>query len=218
MTIEGIVVGLLGIVLGAAFCFSGYRYFLILLPVWGLFVGFMTGASATALLLGGGFLGNVLGIVVGVVLAIVFALLSWFYWWGAVAVIAGTLGYAAAHAIMEAIGFNADGFLAAVVAIVAGLVVGFGALAVNAPKYLAIVLTAIAGAGWLVAGVALVPGFMDTGDLAAGPLVALYRMGAIWIVAWGVVAAAGIIAQLLMTARWSVELEAAYAGRRPGGA
>jgi len=218
MTIEGIVVGLLGIALGAAFCFAGFRWFLLLLPVWGLFVGFMTGASAVALLLGEGFLGTALGIGVGLVLAVVFALLSWFYWWGAVAVIAGTLGYALAHAVMEAIGFQADGFLAAIISIVVGIVIGFGALAVNAPKYVAIILTAIAGASWLVVGVALLPGWVGTGELASGPLVALYREGIVWIIAWGVVAAAGIIAQLQMTRRWEAEIEAAYARRRPGAA
>jgi hypothetical protein len=218
MTIEGIVVGLLGIALGAAFCFAGFRWFLLLLPVWGLFVGFMTGASAVALLLGEGFLGTALGIGVGLVLAVVFALLSWFYWWGAVAVIAGTLGYALAHAVMEAIGFQADGFLAAIISIVVGIVIGFGALAVNAPKYVAIILTAIAGASWLVVGVALLPGWVGTGELASGPLVALYREGIVWIIAWGVVAAAGIIAQLQMTRRWEAEIEAVYARRRPGAA
>lgn len=216
MTVEGIVVGLLGIVLGAAFCFAGFRWFLLLLPLWGLFAGFMTGASATALLLGDGFLGTALGIVVGIVLAIVFALLSWFYWWGAVAVIAGTLGYALAHAVLEAIGFTSDGFLAAIISIIVGIVIGFGALAVNAPKYVAIILTAIAGSSWLVAGVALVPGIVGTGDLAYGPLVALYREGLVWIVAWGIVAAAGIIAQVQMTRRWEAEIETVYARRRPG--
>jgi hypothetical protein len=218
MTVEGFVVGLLGIALGAMFCFAGFRYFLLLLPIWGLFAGFMTGASATALLLGDGFLGTAIGIGVGIVLAIVFALLSWFYWWGAVAVIAGTLGYALGHAVLEAIGFNADGFLAAIISIVVGVVIGFGALAVNAPKYVAIILTAIAGASWLVVGVALVPGIASTGDLASGPLVALYREGIIWIVAWGIVAAAGIIAQVQMTRRWEAEVEAVYARRRPGAA
>ena len=87
MSIEGIVVGLLGVVLGAAFCFAGFRFFLILLPIWGLFAGFMVGAGATATLLGEGFLGSVLGIAVGVVVAIVFALLSYFYWWGAILVV-----------------------------------------------------------------------------------------------------------------------------------
>lgn len=218
MSIEGIVVGLLGVLLGAAFCFSGFRYFLLLLPLWGLFVGFMTGASATSMLLGEGFLAGALGIVVGVVLAVVFALLSWFYWWGAIAVIAGTLGYALAHAVLVAIGFTADGFLTAVIAIVAGLVLAFASLAVNAPKYVAIILTAFAGASWLVAGAALVPGIIKTDALEAGPLVAVYQLGILWIVIWGVVAAAGIIAQLQMTKRWETDIQAVYATRRPGAA
>ena len=216
MSIEGIVVGLLGVALGAAFCFAGFRYFLLLLPIWGLFAGFMTGASATSLLLGEGFLAGALGLIVGAVLALVFAVLSWFYWWGAVAVVAGTLGYAVAHGVLEGIGFNADGFLTAIISIVVGLVVAFGALAVNAPKYLAIILTAFAGASWLVAGVALVPGIMKTDALQAGPLVALYGLGILWIGIWGVAAAAGIIAQLQMTRRWETDIEAVYAQRRPG--
>jgi hypothetical protein len=119
MSIEGIVVGLLGVLLGAAFCFAGFRWFLLLLPIWGLFVGFTTGASAVALLLNEGFLASILGIVVGVALALVFALLSWFYWWGAILVVAGSLGYLATHLLLEAIGFAADGFLTAVIAIAA---------------------------------------------------------------------------------------------------
>jgi hypothetical protein len=218
MSIEGIVIGLLGVLLGAAFCFSGFRWFLLLQPVWGLFVGFMTGASATSMLLGEGFLAGALGLIVGVVLGIVFALLSWFYWWGAIAVIAGTLGYALAHGLLEAIGFNADGFLTALIAVAAGVLVGLAALLVNAPKFVAIILTAFAGASWLVAGIALVPGFITTADLQAGPIVAVYRLGILWIVIWGVVAAAGIIAQLQMTKRWEMDLRAAYDARRPGAA
>jgi hypothetical protein len=216
LSIEGILVGLLGIVLGAAFCFAGFRYFLLLLPIWGLFVGFMTGASATALLLGDGFLGSVIGIGVGVALAIVFALLSWFYWWGAVVVVAGSLGYFLTHWVLVAIGFNDNGFLPAVISVIAGLVIAFGALAINAPKYIAILLTAFAGASWLTAGLALLPGIIKTDQLQAGPLVAVYTQGILWIVIWGVVAAAGIIAQLQMTKRWEQDLVLVYDSRRPG--
>jgi hypothetical protein len=216
MSIEGIVVGLLGIVLGAAFCFSGFRYFLLLLPLWGLFVGFMTGASAVSLLLGEGFLAGILGIVVGVVLAIVFALLSWFYWWGAVVVIAGTLGYALTHGVLVAIGFNDSGFLTAIIAVVAGVVIALGALAINAPKYLAIVLTAFAGAAWLTAGIALIPGIIKTDSLQYGPIAAVYAQGILWIVIWGVVGAAGIIAQLQMTKSWEKDIVVAYEARKPG--
>ena len=37
--------GLIGILFGLAVCFAGYRLFLVLLPIWGLFVGFTTGAA-----------------------------------------------------------------------------------------------------------------------------------------------------------------------------
>lgn len=215
MSIEGIVVGLLGIVLGAVFCFAGFRWFLLLLPIWGLFVGFMTGASAMSLLLGEGFLASVLGIVVGVVFAVIFALLSWFYWWGAVAVIGGLLGYAVALGLLEAIGFNADGFVTALIAVAAGVAVAIGALVVNAPKYVAIILTAFAGAAWLTAGIALVFGIIETTGLDAGPLAAIYVAGWFWILIWGVVAAAGVIAQIQMTKRWEQDLIVGYDSRRP---
>jgi len=215
MSIEGIVVGLLGVLLGAAFCFSGFRWFLLLLPIWGLFVGFTTGASAVALLLNEGFLASILGIVVGAVLALVFALLSWFYWWGAILVVAGSLGYLVTHLVLEAIGFAADGFLTAVIAIAAGVILAFAALLANAPKYVAIILTAFAGASWLTAGIALVPGIITTADLDLGPLVAVYREGPFWVIVWGVVAAAGIIAQLQMTRNWEQDLRVSYEARNP---
>lgn len=215
MSIEGIVIGALGILLGAAFCFGGFRWFLLLLPFWGLFVGFTTGASAVAMFLGEGFLAGVLGIVVGVVLALVFALFAYLYWWGAIAVVAGSLGYAATLGLLEIIGFSVDGFLAALIAVAVGVIVAIAAIVVNAPKYVAIILTALAGAAWLVAGVALVLGIVKTGELAGGPIVAVYTQGMLWIVIWGVVAAAGIVAQLQMTRRWEQDLVAAYEARKP---
>jgi hypothetical protein len=215
MSIEGIVVGLLGIVLGAVFCFAGFRWFLLLLPIWGLFVGFMAGASAVSLLLGEGFLAGVLGIVVGVVFAVIFALLSWFYWWGAVALVGGVLGYTVALGLLAAIGFNADGFLTAIIAIAAGVAVAVVALLINAPKYVAIILTAFAGAAWLTAGIALALGIIKTSELGKGPLAAVYLQGWFWILIWAVVAGAGIIAQIQMTRAWEQDLIVSYDSRRP---
>ena len=214
MSLEGIVVGLLGIVLGAAFCVGGYRWFLILLPIWGLFAGFMAGAGATATLLGEGFLASALGFVVGIVVAIVFALLSWFYWWGAVLVVAGWFGYVLTHFILVAIGFNGEGWLTILISIVAGVAVALVAFLANAPKYVAIILTAFAGAAWLTAGVALFFGIIKTTDIGNSPLVAVYHQGWIWIIAWAVLGAVGIAAQLQMTARWRGDLVALYSERR----
>ena len=217
MSIEGIVIGLLGIALGAAFCFSGFRYFLLLLPIWGLFAGFATGAAATAALLGEGFLGSVLGIGVGVVVGILFALLSWFYWWGAVVVVAGTLGFAITHAILEVIGFKADGFIITLIALAGGVVIAVVALAVNAPKYIAIFLAAIAGASWLAAGLALLIGVIKPDELTQGPLAAINNSsGPLFILLWAGFAVAGIVAQVQMTKQWEKDIVVAYSERRPG--
>jgi len=215
MSLEGIVIGTLGVLLGAAFCFAGFRFFLILLPIWGLFTGFMVGAGATATLLGEGFLASTVAIVVGIVFAIIFALLSYLYWWGAVAVIAGALGYWVAHWLLVVIGFSADGFVTVLISLAAGVAVAFVALVVNAPKYVAIILTAFAGAAWLAAGIALFLGVIKTDELANGSIAAVYTEGWLWIAIWGVAAAAGIIAQLATTSRMEQDLSASMAARRP---
>jgi hypothetical protein len=215
MSLEGILIGGLGILLGAAFAFAGFRFFLLLLPVWGLFVGFMAGAGAMATLLGEGFLASTIAIVVGVIVAIVFALLSWFYWWGAVLVVAGSLGYIVTHWLLVVIGFSADGWITTLIALAAGVGLAIVAFFLNAPKYVAILLTAFSGAAWLSAGIALFLGVIKPDELPNGALAGIYTEGWLWIAIWGVVAAAGIIAQLQMTRRWEQDLVAAYGGRKP---
>jgi hypothetical protein len=176
----------------------------------------MVGAGAMAALLGEGFLASTLAIVVGIVVAIVFALLSYLYWWGAVAVIAGALGYWVAHWLLVVIGFSADGFVTTLIALAAGVALAFVAIVINAPKYVAIILTAFAGAAWLAAGIALFLGIIKTDDLTNGSLVAIYKAeGWLWIAIWGVAAAAGIVAQLQSTARMEQDLAGSMAERRP---
>jgi Domain of unknown function (DUF4203) len=215
MSLEGILIGGLGVVLGAAFCFAGYRYFLLLLPIWGLFVGFMAGWQATATLLGEGLFASTIGLVVGIVVALVFAVLSYLYWWGAVLVIAGTLGYWVTQWVIGLLGLSTDGFLITLISIVAGVAVAFVAFLLNAPKYVAIILTAFAGAAWLAVGIALIFGVIKPDTMSGGAIVAVYTEGWLWIAIWGVAAAAGIIAQLAMTARWQQDLAASMDARRP---
>ena len=64
------------------------------------------------------------------------------------------------------------------------------ALVVNAPKYVAIILTSFAGAAWLAAGVALFLGVIKPDDLPNGSMTAIYTEGWLWIVIWAVAAAA----------------------------
>jgi hypothetical protein len=91
------------------------------------------------------------------------------------------------------------------------------ALAVNAPKYIAIFLTAIAGASWLAAGLALLIGVIKPDELTQGPLAAINNSsGPLFILLWAVFAIAGIVAQVQMTKQWEKDIVVAYSERRPG--
>ena len=56
ITLPGLLLGALTIAIGVAFCFWGFRVFLILLPIWGFFAGFLVGANGVEYILGDGFL------------------------------------------------------------------------------------------------------------------------------------------------------------------
>src|SRR6266566_9692553 len=71
MAFQDFLIGLLILLVGAAFCFVGYRFFRILIAIWGFFAGFELGASGMSALFGQGFLGTTTGWVLGFVIGVV---------------------------------------------------------------------------------------------------------------------------------------------------
>ena len=64
-----LVIALLAVILGVLFAFGGWRFFLILLPFWGLFMGFNIGTEATRALLGDGTFATLTSWAIGIILA-----------------------------------------------------------------------------------------------------------------------------------------------------
>jgi len=58
---------LIALLFGLLLCFSGYRLFIVLLPIWGFFAGFALGANSLQLIFNGSLLGDVTSWVVGFV-------------------------------------------------------------------------------------------------------------------------------------------------------
>ena len=79
MSLEGIIVGLLAIVVGGVWATYGLKAFFILLPFWAFFVGLLAGAQWAQEFLGEGFFGTVTSWGIGLVLGLVLGLLSWFW-------------------------------------------------------------------------------------------------------------------------------------------
>ncbi len=146
-----LVMAILAVVIGLAFAFGGWRFFLVLLPLWGLVLGFSLGTEAMRALFGDGTFATVTSWVVGLVIGLVFAGLSYLFYYAAIVILAGTVGYAIGAAAWGLIG-NEQGVIAFVIGIVVGVVVAVAALALNVPRYLVIVLTGLGGAAAIVAG------------------------------------------------------------------
>jgi hypothetical protein len=209
------LVGLLALLIGAVLLFAGYRVALILLPIWGFFVGYFLGLAAIAALFGDGFFSTTLGVIVGFVVGLLFAVLSYLYWYVAVIVLAGSVGASVGAGLMALFGLG-PGFLMTLVAIVVAVAFAVGAMVLRIPKLLLIVLSALAGAGAAIAGVLLIFDVIDRQELNTGAVAAVIDESFWWSLVYIVLAAVGITAQTYTTTAFELAVTQSRLGGRPG--
>jgi hypothetical protein len=142
--------GMILLFLSGLVAVAGYRLFVVLLPIYGFFVGISLGAHSVQALFGDGFLSTTTSWVVGFFVGLVFAVLSYLFWVVAVAIAAGSLGYALVAGLFGLFGADLE-VLTWIVGVVVGIVFAVAALALNLQKAIVIVATALLGA-WGVIG------------------------------------------------------------------
>jgi len=197
ITLEGVLIGALAIAIGLALVFRGFKLFLLLLPLLGFVGGFLLGAGLVEYLFDDGFLATLAGWVGGFIFGVVMALLSYLYYWLAVGVLGGFIGYQLTLGLLAWIGFNESGLLSMLIAFLVALGFGVAFLLLRMPTVLAIVGTAIAGAGLSVAGLALALGLVPRGGLTDG-VMGIYsseELGWLGVLALVVLALGGMVLQ-----------------------
>jgi hypothetical protein len=217
ITLDGILVGLLALAIGLAFTFWGFRLFLILLPIWGFFAGFLLGANAITYLFGDAFLATTFGWVVGFLVGILFAVLSYLYYWIAVILLGGVLGYQIGLGVLTWIGFSADGWITFLLALIVGVLFAIGFLITAMPAVLVIVATALGGAGAAIAGVIIALGLEPVTGMNGG-IWGVYKndeLSIIWLIAAIALAVVGAYYQTRAVADLS-ETISASSYRNPG--
>ena len=190
-----LLMAILALVIGLAFCFGGWRFFLLLLPIWGFVVGFGLGTEAMRSLFGDGTFATVTSWIVGFVIAVVFAVLSYLYYYAAIAILAGAVGYSLGASAWGIIG-NEQGVIAFVIGLAVGVVFAIAVLALNVPRYLVIVLTGLGGAAVVLEGWFLLIGKLPTDNTTWWMVGQLIKDSWFYLIVWAVIAAAGILAQL----------------------
>ena len=191
-----LVIALLAVVLGALFCFGGWRFFLLLLPFWGLVVGFNVGTEATRALIGDGTFATVTSWAVGLGLALVFAAFAYLYWYAAVAVLGGSVGYILGSSAWGLIG-NEYGVVAFVIGVAVGVVFVIATLVLNMPKWLVVGLTSAGGAAMIVAGWFILTGQIPTDEITWNAIGQAISGSIIWLGVWAALTVLGMLAQMV---------------------
>jgi hypothetical protein len=185
------------LMVGIAFCFYGYRVFLVMLPIWGFFAGLWLGVEGVALILGEGFLSTTTGLVVGFFLGLVGAVLSYLFYFAGVAIVAFGFGAALAVGLLTAIGVSAD-LVLLLAGIASGIVVAAVTLLFNVQKYAIELITAIGGANGIVLAPLVLLDRVSLGSLetAGNSIKPILADSGFWLIVWLAVAAAGFVFQL----------------------
>jgi hypothetical protein len=202
MTFELLCAVLIALLIGVAMVFNGYRWFLILLPLFGFVFGFGLGAQTMQAIFNQTMFATVASWVVGLIVGVVFAVLSYFFYLIGVALFAGAIGYGVALAILQAIGLSLN-FVTWLIGIVAAVALAFVVLKFNVQKYVIIIGTSIAGAGVIIAST--IYAFSPTLQKA---LIAEYTAGSVklaisqsfwWWLVFILLVGAGIYTQIVTT-------------------
>jgi hypothetical protein len=171
-------------------------------------LGFLTGLSIGGAIIsdanGSAFLNTFLGIFVGFVLGLVFAVIAYLYYYVAVVVMAGGLGYWAGSGFVLLLGFN-PGMLSAVIGIAVGIFIGLLAILSNAPKYVLIALTAIAGSAATIGGILLLFNQIPLATYSYTTAHVAISNSFVWTVAALALLILGMVSQIRTTAEYDFE-------------
>ena len=195
MSIEGIIVGLLAIVIGAAWAFYGLRLFAILLPLWAGFFGLVAGAQLGEDLFGQGFFATTLSWIIGIAVGLAFAVISYFWYYAAVTIAVGALGYSLGVGLMAWLGIDAS-VLGTIVGIVVGGLFAAVAFVLGVPALVVVFVSAISGAGAIVNGVLLFLGRIKLENLDSGLFGGLLTDTFVGIAALAVISVVAIVFQM----------------------
>ena len=206
MSIELLCMALIGLGFGLIVAFWGYKLLWIILPIWGFFAGFALGAQTIGIILSEGFLATITGWVVGFAVGAIFAILSYLFYFLAVALLSGAFGYGVTVGVLTWL-FDKDevSFLFWLIGIVVGVAVAVLVLRLNIQKYAVIAITALAGTAVTIFVMLAAFGGLSTLELRVAPVARAIDDSWLWFLYFIIVAAAGIFFQLQTNKEYEIE-------------
>lgn len=207
---QDVVLGLFAVAVGLLFCFRGYLTMRVIIPIWGMFAGFVLGAAIVSSSSGDGFLRTGLSWAVGAVVGLIFGALAYLYFEVSVVMAMAAIGFSLGVSAMVAIGVSWS-WLILTVGVAAGLLLAIVALAGNLPMVLLTLLTATSGASTVVGGIMLLTNKLQSESItSSGSVTDRLHDDWWWYAIWGGLVVAGLIAQMTAAERASGTMREAW--------
>lgn len=192
-----ILVGMLAILAGAMFCFSGNALMRILFPFMGFFAGFSAGAGMITAISGDRFLGTVLGWVVGFFVGILFAVLAYFFYAFAIVLAFAGFGFAVTSGLLTLLNLDWN-WLVVLLGTAVGILFGITAIVMSLPLMVLVVATGFFGSAVVIYGLMLVFNTASLGDFSNGTVLQAIKDNVGLYILWVTLAITGSIAQTRM--------------------
>jgi uncharacterized protein DUF4203 len=203
-TLATMIAASLVLLLGALVAFFGYRLLWIILPIWGFFFGLAVGGQGVQAIFGDGFLSTAFSWIIAFCLGVLFAMLSYLFWFIAVALVGGYLGYAVVVGFFGLIGVDL-GVIVWLLGVAVGVVTAFLTLRFNVQKYVVIIATALLGASAVVGTIIQLFNPLDPSAFADHPVKVVFDQGIGWALMLLLIAAVAMAFQFASTRYHEVE-------------
>jgi hypothetical protein len=203
-TLTTIVAASFVLFLSSIVAFFGTRLFWILLPIWGFFLGLAVGGQGVQALFGDGFLSTALSWIVAFAVGLLFALLSYLFWFVAVALVGGYIGYGLVVGFFGLFGVDL-GPVVWLLGVAVGVVFAVCTIVLNLQKYVVLIGTSLLGAAGIVGTFVMLFHGVSTQTLADHPLKVVTDAGFGWTVLLIAIALLAFVFQLATTRMYQLE-------------
>jgi hypothetical protein len=132
--------------------------------------------------------------------------LSYLFYIVAVALAAGSFGYALGVGLMGLIGID-FGLLVWIVGVAAGIALAAVTILLNLQKWVIILITSFGGAGIIVGTILAALGKLDTGALAVNPVRQALADSPLWLIIFLVIGILGVVGQVRTTQGFELDPE-----------
>lgn len=199
-----VLVAVLIALVGLLFLMAGYRFFLLLLPLWGFVAGFWAGAAAMTALFGTGFLATALSWLAAILVGLACAALSYLFYWAAIIIFTLSVGASIGSGIMAEWGLDSR-LLTIGMTLFWALALVALVLVVNLPKLLIVCISAFAGATALIAAFLLLFDQIQRSDLYHGATKEIIGQSYVWPLVWLILTMIGVMVQTYSTTNFTIE-------------